>query len=132
MGSAKSSGPPNARPSPAPAWRGPIVLKSPPIKLACPGGAFGVAFPVFLAVEEVTKLVYAEVGEATPENAAAFLDHLVAEFPQKINAVTTDISPIFTDWRATFNEDMAAVRSSPLCGRLPRQPDRPQTDNFAL
>jgi hypothetical protein len=72
-------------------------------------GSFGVVFPVFLAVEEITKQLYAEVAGATPENAAAFLDHLVAEFQQKIIAVTTDIRPMFTDWRATFNEDMAEV-----------------------
>ena len=45
--------------------------------------ALGVV-PVFLAVEEVTKVVYAEVVAGTPENAAAFLGHLVAEFAQRI------------------------------------------------
>ena len=63
--------------------------------------------PVFLAVEEVTKDVYAEVATPTPE--AAFLAHLVAKFPQRINAVTTDIRPIFTDWLWMFGEDMAPV-----------------------
>ncbi len=74
----------------------------------------GVAFTVFLAVEEVTKFVYAEVINATPEDAAAFLAHLVAEFPQRIIAVTTDIRPMFTDWPAWFGEDMAMVSPHPF------------------
>jgi hypothetical protein len=56
-------------------------------------GDFGVVFPVLLAVEEVTKHLYMEVDKATPESAAAFLAHLVVEFPQKIIAVTTDVRP---------------------------------------
>ena len=46
--------------------------------------------------------------EATPENAAAFLARLVAEFPQKIDAVTTDIRPAFAHLREAFGEDMRA------------------------
>jgi hypothetical protein len=69
---------------------------------------------VFLAVEEVTKHLYAEIASPTPENAAAFLARLVAESPQRIVAVTTDIHPIFADWRASFNEDMAAVGPHPF------------------
>ena len=49
--------------------------------VALPGDVLRV--PVFLAVEEVTKHAYGEVAEATPENAAAFLARLVAEFPQR-------------------------------------------------
>jgi hypothetical protein len=74
----------------------------------------GEAVFVFLAVEEVTKHLYAEVAGPTPENAAAFLARLAAEFPQRIIAVTTDIHPIFTDWRASFDEDMAAVGPHPF------------------
>jgi hypothetical protein len=59
---------------------------------------------VLLAVEEVTKHTYGELAEATPENAAAFLARLIAEFPQKIDAVTTDICPTFTDVREAFGE----------------------------
>ena len=66
------------------------------------GGDFG--FPVLLAVEEVTKHVYGEAAEATPENAVAFLDRLVAEFPQKIDAVTTDIRRAFAHYRGAFGE----------------------------
>ena len=69
------------------------------------GSSFGV--PVFLAVEEVTKHLYAAVGKATPKNAAAFLALLVEEFPQKVRTVTTDASPIFTEYILMFNEDMA-------------------------
>jgi hypothetical protein len=72
-----------------------------------PDDVLGLAFEVFLAIEEITKDVYAEVAVATPENAAAFLDNLVAQFPEKIVAVGTDIHPTFTEWRAGFNEDMA-------------------------
>jgi hypothetical protein len=66
-----------------------------------------VLYPVFLAVEEITKHVYAEVAGATPENAAAFLTNLVAHFAEKVIAVATDVRPAFIDWRAGFNEDMA-------------------------
>jgi hypothetical protein len=79
-----------------------------------PDDVIGVAFEVFLAVEELTKHVYAEVAAPTPEKAAAFLDRLVAKFPQRIVTVTTDIRPSFTDWRAGFNEDMAAVGPHPF------------------
>jgi hypothetical protein len=74
----------------------------------------GVLYSVFLAVEEITKDVYAEVSAATPENAAAFLARLVDQFPQTTAAVTTDILPAFTDWRAGFNEDMASVGPHPF------------------
>jgi hypothetical protein len=70
--------------------------------------------PVFLAVEEITKHLCAEVASATPENAAAFLARSVADFPQRIIAVTTDAHPIFTHGRASFDEDMAAVSPHPF------------------
>jgi hypothetical protein len=79
-----------------------------------PGDVLGLGFEVFLAIEEITKDVYAEVSAATPENAAAFLSNLVAQFPEKITAVATDIHPAFTDWRAGFNEDMASVGPHPF------------------
>jgi hypothetical protein len=79
-----------------------------------PDDVLGVVYPVFLAVEEITKHVYAEVAEAKPENAAAFLANLVAQFAEKIIAVATDFHPAFTDWRAAFNEDMAAVGPHPF------------------
>ena len=67
-----------------------------------------------LAVEEITKDVYAEVSAATPENAAAFLDNLVAQSPEKIIAVSTEMHSAFTDWRAGFDEDMASVGPHPF------------------
>jgi hypothetical protein len=79
-----------------------------------PDYGIGVAYSVFLAVEEVTKDVYAEVAGPTPENAAAFLGRLVDQSPRKIIAVTTDIDPKFTDWRASFDENMAAVGPHPF------------------
>jgi hypothetical protein len=80
-----------------------------------PGDVFGKAFPVFLAVEKITKLVYAEVGKAaTPTNAAAFLAGLVDASPQKINTVTTDITPAFTDWSGASYGNLAAVSSHPF------------------
>ena len=69
---------------------------------------------VFLAVEEVTKHAYGEMAEATPENAAAFLARLVAEFPQKIDAVTTDIVPTFVRVREAFGEPMRAMSPHPF------------------
>ena len=79
-----------------------------------PDDSIGVLYSVFLAVEEVTKHVYAEVVVVTPENAAAFLVNLVAQFPEKIIAVASDMQPAFTDWRAGFNEDMASVGPHPF------------------
>jgi hypothetical protein len=84
------------------------------VALRDPGDVIGLGFEVFLAIEEITKDVYAEVSAATPENAAAFLVNLVAQFPEKIIAVGTDIRPAFTDWRAGFNEDMASVGPHPF------------------
>jgi hypothetical protein len=75
------------------------------------GGDFGV--PVLLAVEEVTKHAYGEVAGPTPENAVAFLARLVAEFPQKIEAVTTDIHPAFAHAIDAFDERKHTL------GRLP-------------
>jgi len=83
-------------------------------EIAFPDDILGVIHSVFLAVEEVTKDVYAGVAAVTPENAAAFFGHLVAEFPQRIFAVTTDIGPTFTDPSATFDDDMAAVSPHPF------------------
>jgi hypothetical protein len=74
--------------------------------VALGGGDFGVS--LLLAVDEVTQHAYGEVAEATRENAVAFLARLVAEFPQKIDAVTTDIHPAFALLREAFGEDMGA------------------------
>ena len=79
-----------------------------------PDDGLGVLFSVFLAVEEITKHVYAEVAEATPENAAAFLANLVAQSAEKIIAVAPNCILAFTDWRAGFNEDMASVGPHPF------------------
>ena len=70
--------------------------------------------PVLLVVEEVTKLAYGEMVEATPENTVAFLAPLVAEFPQKIDAVTTDICPAFIHVREAFGEYMRDI-GPPRC-----------------
>jgi hypothetical protein len=67
-----------------------------------------------LAVEEITKHLYAEVASPTLENAAAILARLVAEFPQRIVVAATDVHPVFTDRRAAFNEDMAEVGPHPF------------------
>ena len=85
--------------------------------VALPGDVLHV--PVLLAVEEVTKHVYGEVAEATPENAAAFLTRLVAEFPQKIDAVTTDIRPAFVHLTGAFGEDTSARSSHPSPAKGP-------------
>jgi hypothetical protein len=41
-----------------------------------------------------TKHTYGQMAEATPKNAVAFLDRLVAEFPQKIDALSTYIGSV--------------------------------------
>ena len=69
---------------------------------------------VFLAVEEITKFPYAEIAAHTPENAAAFLANLVADFPRRVAAVNTDIHPAFTDWHGMLGEDMAPFSSHPF------------------
>jgi hypothetical protein len=79
-----------------------------------PDGVLDLMFPVLLAVEEITKVVYAEVSSATPEEAAAFLVNLVAQSAEKIIAVSTEMHSAFTDWSAGFNEDMASVGSHPF------------------
>jgi transposase len=79
-----------------------------------PNDSVSLLYSVFLAVEEVTKDVYAEVAEPTPENAAMFLGRLVAQSAQKVIAVTTDIRPAFTYRRAGFNEEMAAFGPHPF------------------
>jgi hypothetical protein len=79
-----------------------------------PDDSIGVLYSVFLAVEEITKDVYAEVSAATPEEATAFLVNLVAQSPQKIIAVSTEMHSAFTDWRAGFDEDMASVGPHPF------------------
>jgi hypothetical protein len=79
-----------------------------------PDDVVGVAYSVFLAVEEITKHVYAEVANPTPENAATFLARLVDHFPQKIIAVTTDNHPAFIDGIGTWDESIAAVSYHPF------------------
>jgi hypothetical protein len=98
------------------ALRGPyrFEITSNKVALRDPGDVIFLGFEVFLAVEEVTKDVYAEVAVATSENAADFLSNLVAQFPEKIIAVAAEIHPTFTDWRAGFNEDMASVGPHPF------------------
>ena len=52
--------------------------------------------------------------EGTLQNAAAFLVNLVAQSPEKIIAVSTEMHSAFTDLRAGFEEDMASVGSHPF------------------
>jgi len=79
-----------------------------------PDGVLDLIFPVLLAVEEITKHVYAEVAAATPEKAAAFLANLVVQSPEKIIAVSTEMHLSFTDGIGTFDEDLAAVSPHPF------------------
>jgi hypothetical protein len=96
------------------ALKGPYCFEITVNQVGGPGDAFGGAVPLFLAVEEVTKHVFARVGKVTPERAAAFLALLVAEFPQRINMVTTGITPVFTDSGATSGGNLAAVGQHPF------------------
>jgi hypothetical protein len=83
-------------------------------EVTLPDGDFGVAYHLFLAVEENTQHVYVEFAELTPKNAAAFLARLVDESPPKILAVSSDTTPIFTDQRAMFGEYIATIGSHPF------------------
>jgi hypothetical protein len=98
------------------ALRGPYIfeIRTHEVAFRDPDDSIGVLYSVFLAVEEITKDVYAEVSAATPENAAAFLVNLVAQSPEKIIAVSTEMHSAFTDWRAGFDEDMASVGPHPF------------------
>jgi hypothetical protein len=73
-----------------------------------------VAVPVFLAVEEITKDVYAQAEFLTPLNASMFLGQLVGQFRQKIIAVTTESLPVFTNCKVMPGVDMAAFSSHPF------------------
>jgi hypothetical protein len=98
------------------ALRGPYIfeIRTHEVAFRGPDDSIGVLYSVFLAVEEITKDVYAEVSAATPERAAAFLVNLVAQSPEKIIAVSTEMHSAFTDWRAGFDEDMASVGPHPF------------------
>ena len=115
------------------ALKGPYCFEITAIKIGGPDDVFAEVSSVFLAVEEVTREVYAQVAKATPKTAGAFLDRLVAEFPQKINKVTTDIQrTLFTYSEPTSGGNLAAVGQHPFCGRLPRQRDRPHSNDSAV
>jgi hypothetical protein len=79
-----------------------------------PGEVLGLAYSVFLAVEEITKHIYAEATSPTPENAATFLGRLVDQCPQRIIAVSTNNNPAFTDGMLTWDESIAAVSHHPF------------------
>jgi hypothetical protein len=79
-----------------------------------PDDCISVVRPVLLAVEEVTKDVYAEVARPTPENAAAFLERLLDRFPERIVGMTTDNHPAFTDGMGTWDESIATVSHHPF------------------
>ena len=133
MGSAKSSGPPNARRSRAQLWRGPIVSKSPSTKLAAPAAAFGEAFPVFLAVEEVTKhrLCGGRRSYAL-KTRPRFSSIWLLNFRKRSSPsprISVRHSPTGA---ATILRKPGGGQFSPLCGRLPRQRDRPHCDNSSL
>ncbi len=54
------------------AVRGPYIFDIAAHEVIFSYDGIGMPYPVFLAVEEITKDVYAEVADPTPENAAAF------------------------------------------------------------
>jgi hypothetical protein len=97
-----------------PAMNGPHTFEISAHEVVFPDPVLGLVFPVLLAVEEITKQVYAEIAEATPEKAAAFLGRLVDQTHQKIVAVTTEIDAAFADWTVGFNEDIAAFGPHPF------------------
>jgi hypothetical protein len=79
-----------------------------------PDHVLGVVYQVFLAIEEITKDVYAEVANPTPENAAGFLGRLADHFPQRVIGVATDNGPPFTDGMGTWDESIARISYHPF------------------
>ena len=101
--------------STASALNGPCSFEISANEVVFRGRVLGVSCPVLLAVEEITKEMYAETGADTAEAMAAFLGRLIAEFPQKkIIAVRTNIDPVFTDLRGAFDEDIALFSDHPF------------------
>jgi hypothetical protein len=96
------------------AMRGPYIFEITAHEVVFHDPVLGLIFTVLRAVEEITKHVYAEVTAVTPENAAAFLASLVAQSPEKIIAVSTEMCLAFTDGIGIFDEDMAAVSPHPF------------------
>ena len=107
-------------------------MKSPTNEIAFRYDVLSVVVTVFLAIEEVTKDVYAEVAAPTPESAAAFLAHLVAKFPQKIIKVTTEIRSDIHRLARDVRRRHGAGQSPSLRSRLPRRQDRPHMDESAI
>jgi hypothetical protein len=62
------------------ALRGPYCFEMTSIKIGAPNDVFAEVPPVFLAVEDATREVCAQVATTTPKTAAAFLDRLVTQF----------------------------------------------------
>ena len=97
------------------ALKGPYCFEITAIKIGGPDDVFAEVPSVFLAVEEVTREVYAQVAKTTPKTAAAFLDRLVAQFPQKINKVTTvSQRTLFTYWEPMSGGNLAADGRHPF------------------
>jgi hypothetical protein len=88
---------------------GPYCFEITAVKIDAPNDVFAEVPPVFLAVEDATREVYAQVATTTPKTAAAFLDRLVTQFPQKINKVTTvSQRTLFTYWEPMSGGNLAA------------------------
>jgi hypothetical protein len=100
----------------AAALRGPFTFEitAHEVVFRDPDDILDLLFPVLLAVEEITKHVYAEVAEATPESAAAFLANLVTQFAEKNFIVATEMLPPFTYYTCSLDEDTAAVSRHPF------------------
>jgi hypothetical protein len=92
-----------------------------------PEDGFGLLYSVFLAVEEITKDVYAEVAEPAPEKAAAFLGRLVDQSPQKNLCGNDGHPPGIHRLESGFQRRHGRGWSASLCGRLPRPQDCPHS-----
>jgi len=118
-------GPTTASPALTPsALRGPYTFEITAHEVVFYHDGIGIVREVFLAVEEITKDVYAAVTATTPENAAEFLARLVAQFPERINAVATYVHPAFTGSGRGVRRRHGGWSSSLRC-RLPRPRDHP-------
>ena len=91
---------------------GPTVLKSPLMMWPCP--ATSSAFRSSSPSRRSPNTLMGRWLKLTPENTAAFLARLVAEFPQKIDAVTTAIRPAFAHLREAFGEGKPEMHPDPF------------------
>ena len=97
-----------------------------------PGDVIGVVLEVFLAIEEITKDVYAEVAAAKPENAARFLIQLGRSVSRKDYRGCYRLPSGIHRLESGVQRRHGLGRSSSFRRRLPRPRDRPYSVDPSL